>query len=134
MKTIEHIIAINQETLRVHVCPAYPWTQKYNQSDIVKNTNDLFWARLSLIQGRPQGERGQIPQKQEKSVVEKMVLDRFQRCQKRQSPGRSDRKWLINFTLRFWHLNFKLFQKISNLNWFLEQTLKNLPLCFLKSF
>ena len=44
-------------------------------------------------------------------------------------------KWVkINFPLRFLYVNFKIFSKISNLNWFFTQTCKNLSLGFLFSF
>ena len=36
--------------------------------------------------------------------------------------------------MRFWCLNFKIFSKISNLNWFFAQTRKILSLGFLISF
>ena len=34
----------------------------------------------------------------------------------------------INFPLRFLYVHFKIFSKISDLNWFSSQTRKNLPL------
>ena len=40
----------------------------------------------------------------------------------------------MNFPLRFYYGNFKIFSKISNLNWFFGQTSKNLSLAFLISF
>ena len=43
-------------------------------------------------------------------------------------------KWIkINFPLRVLHVNFKIFSKVSNLNWFFAQTRKNLSLGFLLS-
>ena len=36
--------------------------------------------------------------------------------------------------MRFLHVNFKIFSKISNPNWFFAQTRKNLSLAFLVSF
>ena len=36
--------------------------------------------------------------------------------------------------MRFLHVNFKIFSKISTLNWFIAQTRKSLSQCFLLSF
>ena len=36
--------------------------------------------------------------------------------------------------MRFWYVNFKIFSKISNLNWFFAQTRKDLSLGFWISF
>ena len=59
----------------------------------------------------------------------------FQRCIKWQNSWRWVRKLVkVNFPLRFLYVNFKLFSRISNLNWFFAQTRKILPLGFLISF
>ena len=40
----------------------------------------------------------------------------------------------ITFPLRFWYVNYKIFSKISRINWFFAQTRKNLSLGFVISF
>ena len=63
------------------------------------------------------------------------IFAMFQRCIKWQNSWRCVRKWVnINFPLRLLYVNFKIFSRISNLNWFFAQTHKILPLGFLISF
>ena len=85
------------------------------------------------IPGTPAGE-WKDPPETENTVVEKWCY--FQELIKLHRSWNIGEKMgkKINFELRSSYVNFKMFSKISNLNWFFAQTHKILPLGFLISF
>ena len=103
-------------------------------TNFVLNSLASGCAATEALYTGPLAGGGRNISRNRKNCCRKMMLFSMA-VQNDRGQGRSDKYRLkINCRLRFSYQNSKVFSKISNLNWGLAKTHKDLLLCFLISF